>query len=364
MAFLASVARAAWRAVVSARMRAKLSAERERAADLANYLLLRSPLAGLFSRDRIRPHSLFIEGTNICNARCVFCAYPQMKRPKTAMPMETFRRIVEEYLTLGRGEVDLTPIVGDPFVDRHLFERLDFLAAQPRVTGYHFYTNAILMKPDIIERLVAHDERFAIFCSFGGFDRETYRTMMGVDKFEEAVTNIRGLIDAKQRARSRICVQVNLRVPKGRTSGEFWEYLLSKKAAGLISMDAVNEFDNWGGAISTQALAQAGLAAKPAPAHAGPCRRLLTGPMVLADGRVNACCCRDIEATLIVGDARTEPLAKILSGAPLQGLLERHTRGDFPQACRECTRYESIYPSWIRRWFRCQSSSISKAHSR
>jgi hypothetical protein len=34
------------------------------------------------------PRGLHVEGTNICNARCVFCAYPQMERRKQTMPME------------------------------------------------------------------------------------------------------------------------------------------------------------------------------------------------------------------------------------------------------------------------------------
>ncbi|MEK7383311.1 MAG: radical SAM protein [Elusimicrobiota bacterium] len=339
MAVFSKIARAAWRAAVPTRLRGEVSDARERVGDLLSYALM-----------RIRPHTLYIEGTNICNARCVFCAYPQMKRSKATMPMETFQRVVEQYLALGHAEVDLTPIVGDPFVDRHLLERLDFLASRAEVKGFHFYTNAILMKPDILERLVAYDGRFTIFCSFGGFDRKTYHRVMGVDKFDEAVANIRGLIDAKELKRSKISIQVNLRAPKGSESGEFWDYLIRREREGLLTVDAVDDFDNWGGDISETTLRQAGLVPKPPPIHRGPCRRLLTGPTVLADGRVNACCCRDIEATLIIGDVHAEPLSDILSGAPIRGLLERHARGDYPKACRDCTRYESIYPAWMQGW--------------
>ena len=40
------------------------------------------------------PRGLHVEGTNICNAECVFCAYPQMERRKQTMSMEDFRRVV------------------------------------------------------------------------------------------------------------------------------------------------------------------------------------------------------------------------------------------------------------------------------
>lgn len=337
--------RAAWRRAVPERRRAGILLAVERAGDYLRYLAVRSKFLGLFARVGIRPHTLYIEGTNICNARCVFCAYPQMERPKATMPMEIFRKVVDEYLALGRGEIDLTPIVGDPFVDKHLFERLDLLAARADVTGFHFYTNAILMKPESIARLAGYDGRFTIFCSFGGFDRETYRVVMGVDKFGEAMANIRALIEAKKATGSAINVQVNLRIPKGNRTGEFADYLLERQAAGLIHVDGVDTFDNWGGHISDAALAGAGLVPTPAPVHRGPCFRLLTGPTVLADGRVNACCCRDVEATLIIGDVRERPLKDILSGPEIKELIRRHERGDFPEACRICTRYETIIPS-------------------
>ncbi len=336
--------RSAWRRAVPERQRAAFWLLVERAQDYARYRAVRSPVLGLFARVGIRPHSLFIEGTNICNARCVFCAYPQMERPKATMPVEVFRKVVDEYLTLGRGEIDLTPIVGDPFVDKHLFERLDLLAARPDVVGYHFYSNAILMKPETIPRLIAYDGRFTIFCSFGGFDRDTYRVVMGVDKFDEAVANIRALIEAKGASGSPIRVQVNLRVPPGNMKGEFADYLLARQAAGLVHIDGVDVYDNWGGKISDDVLTGAGLTPAPPPAHDGPCFRLLTGPTVLADGRVNACCCRDVEATLIVGDVNERPLKDILSGPELKDLIRRHERGDFPDACKSCTKYETILP--------------------
>ena len=39
---------------------------------------------------------------------------------------------------MGGSEVDLTPIVGDPFADRFLFERLDYLNSLPDIRRFHF----------------------------------------------------------------------------------------------------------------------------------------------------------------------------------------------------------------------------------
>jgi hypothetical protein len=100
-----------------------------------HYRFKRSEIRAHLETLRRIPRGLHVEGTNICNAECVFCAYPQMERKKTVMPMEDFRRIVLEYLAMGGRHVSLTPIVGDPFVDKHVFERLDFLMNEPRVAA-------------------------------------------------------------------------------------------------------------------------------------------------------------------------------------------------------------------------------------
>ena len=42
------------------------------------------------------PDHVYVELTNICNARCTICATPQMKRPRNIMPFSLFQQIVDE----------------------------------------------------------------------------------------------------------------------------------------------------------------------------------------------------------------------------------------------------------------------------
>ncbi|MBI3299861.1 MAG: radical SAM protein [Elusimicrobia bacterium] len=312
-----------------------------------NYVAMRSPLMR-WMRIGIWPQALYVEGTNICNARCVFCAYPQMERAKSTMPMGEFKRVIGEFAAAGGAEVDLSPIVGDPFVDKHIFERMDFLMTLPGVRRFHFFTNAILMKPEYAERLLGYGSRLTIYCSFGGFDQPTYHQVMGVDKFVEAVDGIRTLIEAKRASDSKLGIQVNLRIPPGNAKGEFWDFIVKARDEGLITIDGIDAYDSWAGMIKESDLAVAGLAARPMPVKRGPCHRLVTSPVLLVDGRVNACACRDVEANLIIGDTKTESLADILSSPALQDLLDKHEREDFPEVCKRCTYYDSLYPAVMR----------------
>ena len=71
------------------------------------------------------PSGLGIEVTNLCNANCIFCAYQYQKRPVTFMSYEMFRKAIDQYLSFGKDKdgVGLTPVVGDPLVDRDLVRK-------------------------------------------------------------------------------------------------------------------------------------------------------------------------------------------------------------------------------------------------
>lgn len=303
--------------------------------------------------ERLRriPRGLHVEGTNICNARCVFCAYPQMERRKQTMSMPDFERVVAEYVAMGGRHVSLTPIVGDPFVDKHVFERLEHLMALDAVHGISFYTNAILMTAEKSERLMRYAAKLHVHVSWGGFDRETWNTIMGVEKFEAARDAVLAFLEIKERTQSPIRFTLALRCPDSNCRGELWEKLDGYRKRGLVEIAGMSDYDSWAGAIAPEALEAVGLAPRKMPYKRGACELLFTKPVVLADGRVNACACRDVEAELIVGNVNDKPLSEIWAGAEITELIERHERGDYPDVCKRCTYFVSVYNSRKSRTF-------------
>jgi radical SAM protein with 4Fe4S-binding SPASM domain len=297
------------------------------------------------------PRGLHVEGTNICNARCVFCAYPQMERKKQTMSMESFARVVQQYLDMGGHHVSLTPIVGDPFVDKHVFERLDHLMALEQVRGISFYTNAILMSPEKSERLMRYASKLHVHVSWGGFDRETWNTIMGVEKFEAARDAVLAFLATVERTQTKIRFTLALRCPDSNCVGELWEQLDAFRKRGLVEIAGMSDYDSWAGKIEAQALEKVGLAPRKMPYKRGACELLFTKPVILADGRVNACACRDVEAELIVGNVNDKPLKEIWAGREITELIERHERGDYPDVCKRCTYFVSVYNSRKSRTF-------------
>src|SRR5262245_48270181 len=84
-----------------------------------------------------------------CNARCTMCAISKpATRPIGEMTMEMFRSIVDS-LTPYKDhfeKVDLFAL-GEPLLDRHLFERIAYLK-EKGFKGLAISTNAHLLYPD------------------------------------------------------------------------------------------------------------------------------------------------------------------------------------------------------------------------
>jgi hypothetical protein len=134
----------------------------------------------------------------------------------------------------------------------------------------------------------------------------------------------------------------------GRVHGpsELQQLLARFEAAGIrVGMKRV--FNNWGGMITSADVE--GLDIEVTDTRStykkGACTLLFTGVQVMATGVVNGCACRDVNATLKIGDLNQDRLSEILSlGNPAYRLLvQEQEAGQFRPICRSCDYYRSIY---------------------
>jgi len=90
----------------------------------------------LWEYRQLEPSSTLVTGvTNICNAKCTFCAYPkvvgQQNPPDRHHAVRRFKKAVDEWAAVGGQSLDLTPVVGDPLVDPGLLEKIDYAVNTP-----------------------------------------------------------------------------------------------------------------------------------------------------------------------------------------------------------------------------------------
>ena len=321
-----------------------------------NYLFNKRSVLEKASRHAPLPRNLYFEGTNVCNADCVFCPYTQMERPKLTMPMKLFKDIVDQYVEMGGQAIGFTPIVGDPMVDKFLMNRLEYVDAIDQISNVGFYTNGIALKPEKAEQLVEFkDTTINMSVSFGGHDRATFQKMMGVDRFHLVQKHVLHLLDVLERkGHDRLIVKIDFRCPDANSPDPFGRRVRECIKKGLVQMDSLEgNFDTFGGYVSQDDLDRVGLGLQMDYGYPkfGPCEIPFTKPLVLADGRLNACAERDLETTLVVGDLKRERLKDLLYGVRMREfVMQFYKPNSLPDICKKCTVYQSIYNVRAKVW--------------
>lgn len=295
-------------------------------------------------------NALFVSPTNICNARCVFCAYPKLMRDpayrRGTMPFEIFKKAVDEYVQLGGRELCLTPTLGDALLDPGLVEKIDF-ARQQGIREVHLYTNGILLaKHELYRNLIDHGIT-NIGISMQGCDPAWYRKVYGVDTYAQLMEGTYNLLryNREKGEPARITVRFrNAQSPRYILKSPDFKRCIRPYLSPRVLFNFSVDYDNWCGAIHPADLIGA-MRMRPIPAALNvPCCGLW-GLFVLFDGSVRLCGCRTYRTEfdeLVVGNIQTESLADIARNAQTRQIVMDFFNGNRPPACRNCSVYQPI----------------------
>jgi len=295
-----------------------------------------------FLGSRRLPFCLLFEVTNICNLNCSFCAYSKLKRQKGHMPLGVFRKAIDDFGQMGGRYISLTPVVGDPLLDPTLFDKLEVIKANSKILGAYFYTNGVALTPSVSKRLMDFSEKLSIFISWGGFNSESYKRIMGKDFFELVLNNVRAFVGFSAQLKQPFKLTIAIRGPEEERQGSVFQELLSWKKDNLISFESRETFDDWSSSIPQTNILNAGLNLIDKSKKKGVCQYLLMKPMVLLNGKVSACGARDMEGQLIIGDLNKDSFQDIWNGKKLKTLLSEQQSNIYREPCRNCSFYTSV----------------------
>ena len=299
-----------------------------------------------------------IETTGACNLKCRFCAYEKKQSSRANMALGLFESAVEQALALGYREFHLTPCTGDVFMDPRVFEKFSYLEANEQVRAYHFFTNFTILDSAKIDRLLSLKKLSGIVLSIYGHDEASFIALTKSEPkvYRRLLENMDYLLD--QRARWPFTVSIGFRstfdVPADDRT-DLLQMIERYRKAGVGVHSSHGIYNNWGGYVSQADVADLNLRIQPADStcKSGACVKLFDSFQVTSSGIVNACSCRDVDATLRIGDLATTPLREILSrdNPAYQLLIEEQQAGHFRPVCQSCDFYRSIYhqPSNFRR---------------
>ncbi len=297
---------------------------------------------------------LYVETSSLCNLACAFCAYPKKTSPKVTMSNDFFFDVIEQATRMGYERFGLTPITGDLFMDKQIMEKMAFLERHPKVKRFHFYTNFVLPEDDMIRRLAGFTKLSELGISLYGHDQQSFIAITKGNQsgYRRLLKNLQSVYDVADSFQAR--VEIHWRIENGvqvsdTLGSELATIVRRLEADKGLPVSFTRQYNNWGGLVTQDDVSGLNIeiAREEDVPKNGACHLIFHKQQVMADGRVNACACRDANATLTIGDLRRTALRDILSSENLvyMTLIENQEAGRFNEVCGSCDFYRSIYKS-------------------
>ena len=267
------------------------------------------------------------EVSTICNYKCIICPQHKLIRKKEIMSLDLFKFLFDKINAETAQYTTITfPGMGEPTLDKTLFDKIAYAKKQKPGLEVTFITNASKLTPEKFKELENLGVT-SVRVSFYGNTPETYAKIMGIkDKnmFNWVKSNLEEICRIKKATKLLITMNVidsNYNVADDEWVG-FWE-----ERADLVEVWAPH---NWVFAVNYRKVQENKM---------NTCGRPSKGPLqVQVDGTVNMCCF-DYDGHLTLGDLKTQSLNEIFSSPMFKKIVESHTTGDFKGSgliCENC----------------------------
>ena len=298
------------------------------------------PFSLILAKLEKRPLTLNLATTNICNAKCIFCAYRYLTLPKGFMCDGIFKKAVKDFIAVGGGRIDFTPNTGEPLLDPKLLERIRYCRNFPEIRKIEFTTNGILLHKIDNQALIRSGVN-EIIISIGGINRESYCRVVGVDKFEEVILGITNLYRANKECGKPVKITVSLRTDQELKNIK--AEAVFKKILKIANISYIYNYHSWGGKIRAEDL-RGPMRFNDPKQRQYPCCKLYGGLTVYWNGDVTVCGCSDVNSTseLMLGNITDNSLIDLWRGGKLRNIRRDFRNGIFPDVCRVCTAQPSV----------------------
>ena len=289
----------------------------------------------------LKPFALNIASTNICNARCIFCGYKHLKAKQGVMDMRIFKKAVDDFTNIGGGNVGLTPPVGEVLMDPYILERVEYCRRSPLIANIAFYTNGILLSKIDLRKLLTCGIN-TIIISIGGFNREDYSKIFGVDCFETLKDGIIELCEQKRILKSPTRIGLVLRTHKS-IDLCIKEPAYKELTAIIDSIEYQYNYDSWNGRIKKSDLIGE-MELRPNKPKNKPCSMFYAdGPTILWNGdELSECRELNGDSELMLGNIMDSSLLSLFNSDKIRQMREGFANGNLPDLCVNCTHYNSV----------------------
>lgn len=305
------------------------------------------------------PSNLILDIHSYCNATCKVCPYPNLSKKLTMGIMEEslFKKIVDEFSFFVkkypiRGHIIFCNM-GEPFIDSNVFDKFAYvLNADLKLV---IQTNAFLLTPDRIDRLVALGVNIPIYISCHGITPKVYKHIMGLD-INRTLSNIEYLINNYPKGLIQIrAISYNWPFGEVLKVKRYWKeknipvkIFLPNSRTGLL-----NNCDSWKMKYSGNKL--------------NGCKKTLPlRDMVVAFNGDVLLCCEDMGREVVIGNLKENSIYDVWNSAKAIDMIEKVFLGK-PSGdnfiCKKCefgksTSFKKIIRVIDNEWHKLLKCSI------
>jgi len=242
-----------------------------------------------------------------CQLNCNFCAKSFQRIPQVNLSLTKFYTIASILIDFGINQFELSPIVGESFLDPHILERVSYLSSYDSVKKIVIYTN--LLNYDRIRDVLSYP-KVELNVSVYGADRTRYTDRTGKDRYDLFVDNLSSLLKFVQENNIKDQIVLYLRCPykKGYNLEDKFEACYNiAKFSGIQIWEAAED-TNWEKMLNTNPDE-----IKHIPERGGICKFIIEDNCVFPNGNIIPCGWFGINEQPIIGNIFKQPLEEIYS---------------------------------------------------
>lgn len=287
-----------------------------------------------------------IQTSSVCQLACKGCrgsfdqGFLNTVGKNSFIDQNKFEIIVSKCIQSGIRCIELTPAVGDPFLDPGIMEKIIYLNNHPEVEMVIVTTNLLKYNNDMYEQLLALD-KLSLNISVYGIDKQSYLNETGRDLFDQFMTNFKSLYELIQDVNVSGFLQLTNRTswlldgdPQMPDSDMYFLINLYNRQ-NRVSVDCSEVFNiNRAGAVKRSDLS---FIRDSKPVRKGLCPH---GPGlgggILPNGDVLFCPFNDIYRKGVIGNIFKNTLTEIYNDTPFQKLIEEHKSDTYTGICEKC----------------------------
>lgn len=321
---------------------------------LINHIVLKFSYLLRLNHVPVLPTTLDIEPNNWCNFECDHCQVTHWNKPKSALTLESFTQIIQQFPNLLLVKVQG---MGEPFLNKStiaMLEKLDSKGIEATTIS-----NGSVLTEKLIERL-SKLKYISIAFSMDGATKNTFEGIRIKGNFDKVVANIKKL--------TKYCPNMNVSfwiVVTDKNYMECEETINIARETGVQNITFQTYLSNWGKDEMNKKISDIksekskvnkhiNLAvkegySKDVQVHrydgdymtkAKPCQWPWTSMYIDASGNVVPCCVLADSDTMNLGNVFEEDVKNIWNSKKYISFRKQHATGDIPDVCKACYQME------------------------